>query len=115
MAVGVTVSELELLCFFGVEPELADDEPWVYNDSVYLVRDEHYELSFGLRPSYKDVSINLRTDGLEVYQLIARDVAEIPLHNDQGREALEISVSAGDSIWLRLKPSITIRHVVGSP
>jgi hypothetical protein len=52
MATSVTVTDLELLSFFGVEPELAGDEPWVYNDSVYRVRDEHHELLFGLTDLY---------------------------------------------------------------
>jgi hypothetical protein len=113
MTKSLSIEEVELLSFFEVEPTACEPElPWVYNDSVYEVRDARCQLSFAIAPAAKDVRVLLNLDGVLLYELNAVAIEDVRLHKDKGRESLEIIVSRGDSVWLRTKPNISIRHQV---
>ena len=43
-----------------------------------------------------------------VYELNAVGVEDVRYHNDKGRESVEIVISIRDSMWLRIKPNISI-------
>ena len=66
------------------------------------------KISFGLTPCSKDVSIQLKASDAMVYELHAAYVNDVCYHKEKGRESLEIVISSEDSIWLRLKPHISI-------
>lgn len=111
MAKLLSIDEFDLLSFFEAEPALLEsDIPWAYNDSVYEVGDARCTVSFGITPSAKDVTVLLKLDGALVYELHAVGVEDVRCHNDKGRESLEIVISARSSIWLRVKPTISINH-----
>lgn len=107
----VTVSELELLEFFGVLPKLQDpDDPWSYNDALYEVQSGSVTLSFAIAPSYKDVRIILHCAGTKTYELNAQGVQDVR-HRHQGeRESLEITINEQDALFLFLAPHIEIHH-----
>lgn len=107
----VTVSELELLEFFGVLPKLQDpDDPWSYNDALYEVQSGSVTLSFAIAPSYKDVRIILHCAGAKTYELNAQGVQDVR-HRHQGeRESLEITINEQDALLLFLAPHIEIHH-----
>ncbi len=68
------------------------------------------QISFAFAPSVKDVRIILKSDGVPIYELNAVGIDDMKYHNDKGRESLEIILSARDSVWLRVKPHISIAH-----
>lgn len=107
----MSVDEFDLLNFFATLPEQLDpDVPWTYNDSVYEVADGHVQISFGIAPSVKDVRVILKSNGVLLYELNAVGIEDVKYHDDKGRESLEIIVSSRDSVWLRIKPQISIAH-----
>jgi hypothetical protein len=105
----LSVHDDDLAGFFGAEPQMLDPgEPWAYNDAVYAVRDGRVHLSLAVAPAYHDVRILLTLDESVLYELNASGVADLRLHNENGRESLEIAVSERESIWVRLQPAIAI-------
>jgi hypothetical protein len=98
-----------LLNFFGTEPTpLEHNIAWAYNDSVYEAADARCHVSFAITPVSKDVRIVLTLDGVTVYELNAVGISDVRCLNEKGRESLEITISAKESIRLRLKPLISI-------
>src|SRR5436190_9967813 len=109
MTKSLSIDEVDLLNFFAVEPTpLEPGIPWAYNDSVYETSDGRRHISFAVAPSVKDVRILLKLEDTLAYELNAVGVEDIRYHNDKGRESVEIIVSAVDSIWLRIRPNISI-------
>ena len=108
----VTVTELELLEFFGVLPKLRDpDDPWPYNDALYEVQyGGNLSLSFALAPSYKDVRLMLSFRGTKVYELNATAVQDVKHRREGERESLEIKINEQDSLFLFLAPNIELLH-----
>lgn len=111
-----TVTELDLLTFFEVQPTLLDPAtPWLYNDALYRVEREGVELSFAFAPAYLDVRIILQQSGATVYELNATGVQDVRYHVDGGRELLEVVVSDRDRLLLRLKPAVSIHQTCNPP
>lgn len=107
----LSVNEYDLLNFFETNPTQLDaDVPWIYNDSTYEASDGHVQISFAIAPSVNDVRVLLRSDGVPLYELKAIGVEDVRLHNDKGIESLEIIVPARDSIWIKIKPTISINQ-----
>jgi hypothetical protein len=107
----MSVEPIELLSFFEVEPTfLASEDPWPYTDALYEVTQGDVGLSFAVAPAYKDVRIILRRADVVLYELSATAVQDVDYHNDSGRESLEIQLSSRETLWLRLKPHISIIH-----
>lgn len=52
----------------------------------------------------------LKSNGILLYELNAFGVEDVKYHNDNNGESLEIIVSSRDSVWLRIKPRISIAH-----
>ena len=106
---AVTVTEFELLDFFGVIPKLRDpDDPWPYNDALYEVQSGNLSLSFALAPSYKDVRLIFSCSGTKLYELNATGVQDV-MHRKEGeRESLEIKINDQDTLFLFLTPSIEL-------
>ena len=103
------------LTFFATSPaQLDPDVPWTYNDSVYEVADGRVQISFAIAPSVKDVRVVLKSDGVLLYELNAVGIEDVKYHDDKGRESLEIMVFARESVWLRIKPQISIAHNLGA-
>jgi hypothetical protein len=110
----MSIDEFDLLNFFAKFPQQLDpDVPWRYNDSVYEVVDGHVQISFAIAPSVNDVRIILKSNGAQLYELNAVGIEDLKFHNDKGRESLEIILSARDSVWLRVKPQISISQNAG--
>jgi len=107
----VSVEELELLTFFGVEPKRLDaNVPWPYNDFLYEVDQGEMSLSFALAPAYRDVRIVWKSGSVALYELNAVGVEDVRYHNDSGRETIEVVISQRDKLWLRILPKIQIGH-----
>jgi hypothetical protein len=110
----VTVEELELLSFFGVEPARVDqDIPWPYTDFSYLLEVGGYTVSFRIAPAYKDLSLSVAHNGSELYSVRSVSIKDVRYHRDADRETLEIAVSDRDTIWFRLRPSLLITQEAG--
>jgi hypothetical protein len=111
MTTRLSVDEFDLLNYFGMEPgRLDSDVTWAYNELVYEAVDARAHLSFCIVPSVRDVRILLKVDGVLVYELSAAGVDDVRCHNDEGRESLEVVISARDSVWIRIKPQISINQ-----
>jgi len=107
----VSVEELELLGFFGVEPKRLDaDVAWPYSEFLYEVNQREMSLSFVLAPAYKDVRIVWKAGSVALYELNAVGVEDVKYHNDSGRETLEVIISQQDKLWLCIFPNIQINH-----
>ena len=113
MSEVISAEELQLLSFFEVEPKKRDqDVPWPYNDFLYeLVRGDLH-LSCAIAPSYKDVRVKLKRAGSTVYELNAMDIEDVRYYNEKGREVLAFVINERETLWLRLKPEISITHEV---
>jgi hypothetical protein len=107
----ISAQEWQLLSFFEVEPTTPDGEAWPYSDFLYQVSRGDLHLSCAVAPAYKDVRIILRRGVSVIYELNAMGVEDIR-YDDEGGEALAVVLSARDTLWLRLKPDITLRHQV---
>ncbi len=106
---AVTVTEFELLDFFGVIPKLRDpDDPWPYNDALYEVQSGNLSLSFALAPSYKDVRLIFSCSGTKLYELNATGVQDVTHRKGGERESLEIQINDQDTLFLFLTPSIQL-------
>jgi hypothetical protein len=105
----ISAEEHELLSFFEVEPERASpDIPWPYNDFSYRVSLGAYDITFGIYPAYKDLSLTIRHNGMELYSFVALSVKDVRYLQDPRIETLEILISDRESIWLRLRPTVLI-------
>jgi len=106
---ALSIDEYALLDFFGTLPVQRDEDvPWVYNDSAYEVTSGETQVSFALAPADRDVRVLLRVRGVLVYELDAMGVDDVKYHNDKGRESLQVIISQRQSIWLRVKPEISL-------
>jgi hypothetical protein len=106
-----SVDEYDLLSFFEVMPMPVErDISWTYNDSVYEVSRNNVQLTFALVPAYRDVRIKLTVGGFLVYELNASGITNLKHHKEKGRESLEVVLAARDSLWIQLKPEISINH-----
>ena len=113
---ALSVDEYGLLSFFGTSPAQSDDDvPWVYNDSAYEVTNGESRLTFALAPADRDVRVLLRVRDTVVYELNAMGVEDVKLHNDKGRESLQLIVSDRQSVWIRITPAICINESIGDP
>ncbi|HWU71051.1 MAG TPA: hypothetical protein VN017_06825 [Pseudoxanthomonas sp.] len=111
---SVSVEELELLSFFEAEPVLADKNiPWPYNDFSYEVEIGEYKVSFGIAPSYPDLSLSIFHNGAIIYSFTALSVKDVRYHKDGDLETLEIVVSDQDSIWFQLRPNLLVTQRAG--
>ena len=107
----LSVTELDLLTFFEVEPKRLDpDDPWPYNDFLYQNTFGETELAFSLAAAYKDVRLILKRSGRMVYELNAMGLRDVCYHNDAGRESLELIFSDRTRLLLFLKPEVSILH-----
>jgi hypothetical protein len=105
----LSIDEVDLLSFFEVEPtHLEAGMPWLYNDSIYEISDGQLRLSFGITPLSKDVSIAMKLGEAVVYELRACYVEDVRCRKEKDRESLEIVISRSESIWLNIKPTISI-------
>lgn len=109
----ISAEELDLLSFFEVEPKKKDrDVPWPYNDFLYEVVQGDLRLSCAVAPAYKDVRIILKRGASVIYELRAMDLTDVKYHKDKGREVLAFVLNARETVWLRLKPEISISQEV---
>jgi len=105
----ISAEEYELLSFFEVEPERASpDIPWPYNDFSYRVSLGAYDIAFGINPAYKDISLTISQNGMELYSFVALSVKDVRYLQDPHIETLEIFISDRESIWLRIRPTLLI-------
>lgn len=110
----VTVEELELSSFLGVEPTRADrDIPWPYNVFSYLLEIGGYTVLFRIDPACKDLSLSVAHNGSELYSFRSVSIKDVRYHKDADRETLEIAVSDRDTIWFRLRPGLLITQEAG--
>ena len=108
---AVTAEEWQVLSFFEVEPQLRDpDEPWCYNDAVYIVERGDHRLNFALAPAYRDVRIILTHKNTRLYEFNSMSVQDVRYSDERGDETLEIIISDRERILLRVKPYIEILH-----
>lgn len=107
----LSVTELDLLTFFEVEPKRVDpDDPWPYNDFLYENTFGGTDVSFSLAAAYKDVRLILKRSRHVVYELNAMGLHDVCYHSDAGRESLELIFSDKTRLLLFLKPEVSILH-----
>ena len=112
---SISVGEVELLSFFEVEPRIGEaGVPWPYNDFCYFVELGAFAVRFDIGPSYRDLSLSVNCNGTEFYKLTALSVEDVRHHNHPDRELLEIVVTARESIFLQLRPQVSISQNVAS-
>ena len=105
----ITVTELQLLECFGVEPTLLDANcPWSYNDALYVVEVDGLSISFALQPSYRDVRIIVSRDGKRIFELNAVGVADVRVIEEKGVDAVEVQLTARSWLRVRLRPGFEI-------
>jgi hypothetical protein len=107
----IAATELELLSFFEVTPTATDaDVVWFYNSLLYEVRLGGAEVSFRLDPSYRDIQLTVTFGNAVAYELKATQVADLIVHSTDQREALEIRFTGESSLWLVLRPTVSLWH-----
>jgi hypothetical protein len=113
MKSSLSIDEYDLVQFFSALPtQLDEGDPWEYNDSVYEASDSQLHLSFAIAPAVKDVRILVTMGGTCVYEFNAMGVADVRYRTEKGRESLEIVVASSHSVWLTVKPQISMRQRV---
>ena len=114
----ISVLDFELLEFFGVEPQLADqDSPWTYNSATYHVMVADMATTFTVSPSHGDVSLVVRKGVEEVVHFSARQVDDIRLiaDADADDEALQIDLGRNGQVKVRLRPSFELGQWWSAP
>ncbi|MCX6608990.1 MAG: hypothetical protein NTV52_36100 [Acidobacteria bacterium] len=115
MGSPVSIDEYALLNFFSAAPTQFDpDDPWAYNDSSYEAADEVAQVCFAIAPAYKDVRLLLTVGGTQVFEFSAMGVDDVRYHREKGHESLEVIISPRNSIWLSIKPRISIHQSVSA-
>ena len=111
MKSSLSIDEYALVQFFSALPTKLDEgAPWEYNDSVYEVSDSQIHVSFAIAPAVKDVRILLTVGGICIDEFDAMGVDDVRYRREKGRESLEVVVAPRHSIWLTVKPQISIRQ-----
>ena len=111
---GITATELELLECFGVEPQLLDpNDPWGYNDAVYLVEVDSLSVSFALQPAYRDVRLIVRRGEQRLYELNAVGVVDVRVIDEPGRDIVEVRLSEQEWLRMQLRPAFEITQGFG--
>jgi hypothetical protein len=65
-------------------------------------------LSFGIAPSSKDISLELKLDDTVVYKLSALGIEDVRYHRKKHRESLKLIISPKESVSFRIRPQISI-------
>lgn len=113
MKSSLSIDEYDLVQFFSALPRQLDEGvPWAYNDSAYEASDSHLHLSFAIAPAVKDVRILVTIGGTCVYECNLTGVADVRYCTEKGCGFLEIVIASSHSVWLTVKPQISIRHSV---
>lgn len=106
---SITATELEVLGCLGSEPELLDrGVTWRYNEATYRVEVDGLLVTLVLAPSYSDVRLTVHRGEQRLYELDARDVADVRVIDEPGRDALEVEISDELSLRMRLRPTFEI-------
>lgn len=109
MTSPLSATELDIAALLGTEPALLDSAvPWFYNKATYLVTRGAATLRIEIQPSSRDIAVELRIDGLTVYELDAHGVDDIRVHRDPRNRVVEIAFSAVNSVWIRVDPRIAV-------
>ena len=105
----MTATELQLLECFGVEPRLLDpNDPWSYNDALYVVEIDGLSISFAVQPSYRDVRFIVCRGEKRLYELNAVGVADVRVIEETGVDTFEVLLTAGSWMRVQLRPAFEI-------
>lgn len=105
----ITATELQMLACCEVEPSLLDpDVPWSYNTATYVFERDGMLVTFTIRPSYRDVRINVKRGEQRVFEFNAKGVADVIVPDERGVEAIEIVITEGSRLRLQLWPTVEI-------
>ena len=111
----LSVSELQLLSFFEVEPTRLDEGvPWPFNDFTYNVEIGEFAVRFGIAPAYKDLSFSIMISGVEFYSFVGLDVKDVTHHDLETHELLVIEISNRSEIILQIRPHVKIVQKLAS-
>jgi hypothetical protein len=102
---GVTVTEFELLGFFECDPE-ADE----YGGFAFHVARGPYVIAFGMNPDTRDVSLAVARDGATVVEFVSLAVPDVRWRGDGQRERLQIVLGERHSVFLELRPNVSVVH-----
>ena len=113
MKSSLSADEFDLVQFFSALPtQLDEGVPWEYNDSGYEACDSKMHLSFAIAPALKDVRILVTIGGTCVCEFNAMGIADVRYRTEKGCGSLDIVVASDHSVWLTVKPQISIRQSV---
>jgi hypothetical protein len=105
----ITATELQMLECFGVEPQVLDpNEPWCYNDALYLVELDGLSISFAVQPAYQDVRLIVHRGEQRLYELNAVGVRDVLVLDEPERDIVEVRLSEQEWLRLQLRPSFEI-------
>lgn len=107
------LTELELLEFFGVEPQLQwPDTPWEFNDCLYELSDSDLRLTFAVSPADHDVRVTLWAGNRCVYDFHGSFVHALHLRSEKGRDSVEVVLGDHNSLWVFVRPAISVTHTL---
>lgn len=121
----------ELIALFEGDPEYpytdADkragtetdwEKSWPYTRLIFRLARNGRSVSFDVEPGYEQVRLKIVEQGSETVDLLLRRVVGMGIAITNGRELLRLDFGdsfRGGSLWLRLKPDISIGWEVGEP
>jgi hypothetical protein len=103
-----SITDSELLGFFEREPD-ADD----YGGMAFNVTRGPYDVAFGIDPVRRDVSIAIVRDGAKVFEFVALGVPDVRWRGEGQRERLEVVLGDKHSVFLELRPTVSVIHHLG--
>ncbi len=110
----ITATELEFLACFGVEPTLLEpDNPWCYNDAVYVAEVDGFSISFAVQPGYRDVRLIVRRGGQRVFEFNVVSATDVRIIDERGVDAVEVVLTEHSWWRLQLRPTFEITQEFG--
>ena len=97
--------------------ELGWREPWPYTRVIFRLSRDGRSVLLDLEPGYEQVRLQIRDAESEVVDLLLRQVSGMAIDRSKGQELLRLDFAEsfnGRSLWLRLKPEISLGWEVGS-
>ena len=107
----ILAEEWQVLSFFEVEPTVLDEDvPWPYNNYLFEIEKDDVSLSCALEPACQDVRLIVKRGDIRLYELNAVGVKDVRYWEQGAIELLEIVLSEGHVVRLRVKPNFEISH-----
>lgn len=112
----ISATELQFFECFEVEPKLLDPTgPWCYNDALYIVVINGFEVSFAVAPAYADVRIIVRHENRRIFEFQSMQVRDVRVVDLPGIDAVEVDIAEQSWLRLQLRPHFEITQGFAIP